>query len=120
MSAGVTTMSDRDRLSEACALLRRYGICATGGLTGEPAEVRRRLARAVLERFPDGACSFVFWTAEAADAFDPEGNIVRPLLLHYNGPPVARAVRAALAEHRLGTTEGPEPLTLLVQPRSTP
>ena len=120
MSAGVITASDRDRLSQACALLRRYGICATGGVSGEPAEIRRRLGGALLDRFPDGACSYAFWTSDAATAFDGNGTLVRPLVLHYNGPPVARAVRAALAEHRLGVTEGPEPLTLLVEPDAVP
>ncbi len=115
MSAGTTTTSTHDRLLLACARLRRYGILAAGRTDGDPAEIRRGLAEAILDRFPDAACSFVFWTTDAATAFDGDGRLVRDLVLHYNGPPVARAVRAALAENGLTASEGPEPLTLVVE-----
>lgn len=118
MSAATVTTSSRDRLAQACALLRRYGVCATGPMAGDPAEIRRRLGAALRDRFPHGACSYVFWTADTA--FDAAGSLVRPLVLHYNGAAVGGAVQAALAERQLLAAEGPEPFTLVVEPRPDP
>ncbi len=121
MNAGETTAaSSRDRLLMAFAQLHRYGILAASDADGGPVEIRRNLVEAILDRFPEAACSYVFWRTEDGAAFDQHGNLVRPLLLHYNGPPVGRAVRAALAEQSLTSSEGTEPLTLVVEPDRTP
>lgn len=108
--------STRDRLELACARLRRYGILAAGEIDAAPAEARDRLRRAILARLPSAACSFVFCTAEDAAAFDVDGELRGPLVLHHSGDPVAPAVRAALAEQGLTVLDGTEPMTLVVTP----
>lgn len=107
----------RRRLDLAFARLRGLGVLAAGGLPGDPAATRASLSAALQARWPASAGSAVFWTAADDEAaFDADGGLLRPLLLHVSGPAVAAAVRAALAERGLAAVDGPGPLTLLVLP----
>ncbi len=113
----------RDRLLLAAERLLGCGIIACGRVDADPVTARRALEAEILRRYPAAACSYVFWTATDEDAVSSaDGDLVAPLLLHYNGPPVAGAVRAALAEQGLQTRPGSHPLTLqlVVEPPGLP
>lgn len=94
----VATATHRARLELAFAVLRRYGIAAVPAVDEDPGSAHRHLAAAVARVFPDGAGSYVFWTADDdARCLDGAGDLAADLPLHHP-PHVSAAVAAALGQ----------------------
>ena len=87
------TWDIRDALLLAFEELSSYGVLTVAAATGEPAQVRFELARALMARAPFGLGSYAFWLDADEPAFADGG---RPPL-YTSGPEVDIALAAALA-----------------------
>jgi hypothetical protein len=87
------TWEIRDALLLAFEELSAYGVLTVPAATGETAQVRFELARALMATAPFGLGSYAFWL-ESDEHLFAEGH--RPPL-YTSGPEVAVALAAALA-----------------------
>jgi hypothetical protein len=87
------TWDIRDALLLAFEELSGYGVLTVAAATGETAQVRFELARALMATAPFGLGSYAFWLASDEHHF-AEGR--RPPL-YTSGPEVDIALAAALA-----------------------
>jgi len=87
------TWSIRDALLLAFEELSSYGVLTVPAATGETAQVRFELARALMAAAPFGLGSYAFWL-ESDEHLFAEGH--RPPL-YTSGPEVDVALAAALA-----------------------
>lgn len=108
--------ADRDRLAQACAVLRQVGIVAYPAL-GPPdaAQTRERIRAGLLARFPAADCAYLFWTQdEDLRCVGRDGTLSAPLLVHAGGTAISTSAQAAFEMVGLRTESGPEPGTLIV------
>ena len=87
------TWDVRDALLLAFEELSSYGVLTVAGATGETAQVRFELARALMATAPFGLGSYAFWLAADEHRFADGG--IPPL--YTSGPEVDIALAAALA-----------------------
>ena len=122
MLANAVDLCLRDRLLLACANLNSYGIAARGPLSGDPAELARRLESELADRYPHGTGSYAFWTEDADAALDDQGNLapgrVMPLIV--SNAADARAVRAALEDMGIATDQVDDRTVIVVGDRAEP
>lgn len=85
--------SVRDALLLVFAELSDYGILTVPAATGEPAQVRFELARALMAAAPFGMGSYAFWLGADEHRFADGG--APPI--YTSGPEVDVALAAALA-----------------------
>lgn len=87
------TWDIRDALLLAFEELSSYGVLTVPGATGDTAQVRFELARALMAKAPFGLGSYAFWLAVDEHRFAHGG--LPPL--YTSGPEVDIALAAALA-----------------------
>jgi len=95
-----TDWSTRDALLLAFAELSGYGVLTVPAATGEVAQVRFELARALMAVAPFGLGSYAFWLAADEHRFADGG--APPI--YTSGPEVDVALAAALAHQGRSTS----------------
>lgn len=108
------SVSAYDRLLLAFANLRSYGIDAVIVEGEDPEQEMDRLQRELRSIYPDATgCCLVAMESDLG-CFNPEGELVRPLLVRQRGVGVKAAARAALRQFDLDAFEIENESELLV------
>jgi hypothetical protein len=90
-------LSDYDRLLLAFADFCSYGIVARAAVDGSPSDARLQVQMATRLLSPFAPADYVYSRqVEEQAAFDDDGRLIRPLVLHIGNEDLSVAIRTSL------------------------